>query len=369
MHHLRMVATALCRRTAVARLSLAVGLTLLAVSGVEPAGDVFPAGKWAHYRRPEDGGWASSGLAEAKKLSASTVMTSWVLVQGGMIVDEWGQVAQPVLIHSMRKSIISALYGIYASRGVVRLSATLAELGIDDLPPSLSKREKTAQVVDLLKARSGVYHDAACETPGMKEKRPARGSHPPGTFWYYNNWDFNALGSILAQQTGKSVFDAFDQEIARKVGMENFVVSRDTKNMLEKESKHACYAMWLSSHDMARFGLLYLNEGRWNQQQLVPRSWVEESTTSYSEASPDVGYGYLWWLGVEGHPFLGHRFSGKVYSAEGSYGQYVVVAPSYDLVFACNVAGKEALSNKDFHKILSTIMKSRRAPGATQPVS
>jgi len=54
----------------------------------------------------------------------------------------------------------------------------------------------------LLEARSGVYHAALYETPAMAKQRPARGSHEPGTFWYYNNWDFNALGTIYEHATG-----------------------------------------------------------------------------------------------------------------------------------------------------------------------
>lgn len=72
----------------------------------------------------------------------------------------------------------------------------MAELGIDDNEPRLTDEEKRATVHDLLKARSGVYHPALYETARMKEKRPPRHSHASGTFWYYNNWDFNVLGTI-----------------------------------------------------------------------------------------------------------------------------------------------------------------------------
>ena len=53
----------------------------------------------------------------------------------------------------------------------------------------------------------------------MDELRPARFSHAPGTFWYYNNWDFNALGAIYEHAAGDSVFGAFNREIARPIGM------------------------------------------------------------------------------------------------------------------------------------------------------
>ena len=74
----------------------------------------------------------------------------------------------------------------------------------------------------LLEARSGVYHAALYETPGMARQRPARGSHEPGTFWYYNNWDFNTLGTICEQATGTGIYEALDQLIARPIGMQDY---------------------------------------------------------------------------------------------------------------------------------------------------
>jgi CubicO group peptidase (beta-lactamase class C family) len=82
----------------------------------------------------------------------------------------------------------------------------MADLGIDDSPPSLTAEEKQATVRHLLQARSGVYHVALAESPAVAAARPPRGSHPPGTFWYYDNWDFDALGTISEQETGAGIF-------------------------------------------------------------------------------------------------------------------------------------------------------------------
>jgi len=71
-------------------------------------------------------------------------------------------------------------------------------------------------------SRSGIYHAAAYEAPDAKAKRPRRGSHPPGTFWYYNNWDFNVLGFIYQKLANNNIFQAFEKQIARPIGMEDF---------------------------------------------------------------------------------------------------------------------------------------------------
>src|SRR4029079_9227231 len=99
---------------------------------------------------------------------------------------------------------------------------TLGDLGIDDRPPRLTEIEKQATILDLLRARSGVYHDAARETAAMRAARPPRGSHSPGTFNYYNNWDFNVLGAIFERVTGRKIFDEFHERIAKPIGMRGY---------------------------------------------------------------------------------------------------------------------------------------------------
>src|SRR5262249_18504682 len=159
----------------------------------------------------------------------------------------------------------NALYGIAVKDGRVRLDKSLAELGIDDLAPALTPAEKRATIRDLLQARSGVYHPAALETPDMALSRPPRGSHPPGSHWYYNNWDFNALGTIFEQETGTKIFEAFEARIADPLQMEDFRVS-DGCYQRGPESQHPGYPLRMSARDLARFGLLYLRQGKWGER-------------------------------------------------------------------------------------------------------
>ena len=79
---------------------------------------------------------------------------------------------------------------------------------------------------------------------------------------------------------------------------------------------HPAYAMLLSARDLARFGLLYLNDGEWAGKQVVPSSWVEESTKRWSDASYGLGYGYMWWqlpsvLGLGGDGFAALGLMGR----------------------------------------------------------
>ncbi len=101
------------------------------------------------------------------------------------------------------------------------LDDTLEELEIDDDPP-LTQREKQATLRMLLQSRSGVYHSYVGGTPDMRERMPAREAHPPGAFWYYNNWDFNVLGGVYERKLGRKIGEAFRAEIATPIQMQDF---------------------------------------------------------------------------------------------------------------------------------------------------
>ncbi len=139
-------------------------------------------------------GWDRERLLLASEYASKIGSSAVVVLHQGLLVMEWGLTAKRINSHSVRKSLLNALYGIAVERKLIDLSSTLEDLEIDDVEPSLTTLEKQATVADLLKSCSGVYHHAAYETFNAKKTRPARGSHQPGTFFYYNNWDFNALG-------------------------------------------------------------------------------------------------------------------------------------------------------------------------------
>ena len=177
---------------------------------------------WEQIEDPESAGWSTEKLQEAYSYSQTTEAAAVMIIYNGKVLYYWGDIKRKFFCHSCRKSFMSALYGIHVHNGNIDLDRTMGELGIDDKPPSLSDIEKTATVRMLLKARSGIYHEAAGESQGMKERRPDRYSHEPGTFWYYNNWDFNALGTIFEQETGTKIFHEFYDKIAKPTGMEDF---------------------------------------------------------------------------------------------------------------------------------------------------
>ncbi|MBI9106780.1 MAG: serine hydrolase [Spirochaetales bacterium] len=227
---------------------------------------------------------------------AKQIGTAAVLVlKDGKTLYSYGDLEFKYMCHSIRKPFLGALYGIYVDRRIIDLDLTLEELGIDDIEPALTADEKQATIRDLLMSRSGVYHEAGGEAPSMIAARPERGSHTPGSFFYYNNWDFNALGTIFTKLTGKGVFEAFDEELARRIGMKDFSIEDCSYIYENDKSRHPSYFFRMSTRDMALFGRLYQQLGRWKGRQIVPEAWIRESTAVYPVGNPGGDpYGYLW---------------------------------------------------------------------------
>jgi CubicO group peptidase (beta-lactamase class C family) len=296
----------------------------------------FPGTSWNRIHSLVAAGWSKEKLAAARKYAESDAIHSSALmvVRGGKVIDQWGDIDKKIDSYSVRKSLISALYGIYASEGVIDINQTLEQLGIDDSPDPLTKEEKQARIVDLLRARSGVYHRVDFETESMTRDRPARGSHAPGTFWYYNNWDFNVLGTIFEKKTGLKIGDAFYRRIAKPIGMEDFRPD-DVFYFGGPASIHPTYHFEITARDLARFGLLYLRHGRWKQQQIIPEAWVEKSSHAsemvQSNGNNLGGYEYLWWVDYGGIHFPEVSLPG-IYSARGAGAHYLFIIPTLDLV-------------------------------------
>jgi len=323
--------------------------------------DFFPGTQWPEPTVPK--GWSRTALHRARAFS-ETIDTAAVLVLNrGRPVVEWGDTAARFKCHSIRKSLLSALIGIHVNEGRIDLEATLGELGVDDRE-GLTEREKDATVMDLLTARSGIYHPTHYETPRMVRIKPARHSHGPGTWWCYNNWDFNALGTIFEQQTKRGIFDEFRDRIAAPLAMQDYrydETRRDGDYVRSEVSVHAAYPFRLSARDLARFGLLFLRGGRWKTDQVIPEKWVRLSVRPYSPAGDRGAYGYMWWVAHEDIHFPGMSVPHGTYSARGAGGHYVVVVPARDLVVVHRVdtdfAGRQ-VSATDFGTVLEHILEA-----------
>jgi hypothetical protein len=282
---------------------------------------------------PEEIGWSSVELEAAHEFAQQSGCSAVMALYDGKVFFSRGNIHRNYAAHSMRMPFLSALYGIHYARGNIDLNATLEDLHIDDLPSGLTYAEKQARVEHLLMSRSGVYHKAADEDQTQIDERPARGSHSPNTFFYYNNWDFNTLGTIFEQETGEDIFDAFKTEIADVLGMVDFRIDNSSYQYEWNKSLHPAYHFKMSVRDMAKFGALYQKDGRWNGSRIIRSYWIDESTMAYStmEDTGGLGYGYLWKI-IEEDSEIGQMIGYPGYYHTAADGYVLVVIPDLRLV-------------------------------------
>lgn len=288
---------------------------------------------WQQYADPSEAGFANAELQSARRYADSVRSGAVMVVHRGKVVVAWGDVSRKFRLHSVRKSLVSALYGIAVSRGKIDIDASLAQVGINDRQP-LTPTERSARIRHLLSATSGVYLPAAYAGSDQDAERPKRGAHPPGTYWYYNNWDFNVAGVIYEKLTDEDLYDSFLRRIARPVGMQDYAVTDGFKVVEPSGSMHPAHTFRMSTRDLARFGQLYLQEGQWNGREVIPKSWVRASTSSIASTRPGQGYGYMWWTyaadtAAQRWPAISRR---DLYQARGTGGQVMFVIPSEEMV-------------------------------------
>lgn len=257
-------------------------------------------------------------------VNSSDALDAVVVASGTEFLLEAGPTHMPINTHSVRKSIISVLFGMAVTRGAVDIESTLAEIGIDDAKMPLTEVERRAKISDLLKARSGIYIEAAGETAEMKAGRPRRGQYLPGEHYYYNNWDFNVLGSILSHVTGRTLHD-YMWELSSRLGFQDYQEGH-LFFLNASGSEHDQYVLYLSARDLARVGQMMLRDGIDKEgQSLIQADWIQESTKPYSALSdraPLDAYGYLWSLDED---------QATVW-ATGWGGQYLLIDRANELV-------------------------------------
>jgi CubicO group peptidase (beta-lactamase class C family) len=348
---------------------LAIDTTL---AFTQPANPVIPGRDWERITKPEDEGYSSAKLDILRSWMKAQATKGLVVSVGGRVLFEYGDLKYVSKIASIRKSILGMLYGNYVASGKVDLQKTVKEIGIQEARPFLPI-EENATLEMLLMSRSGIYFSPD-ENPTDMPPRP--GSQYPGTFFCYQNWDFDAAGTAFEKLTGKNIYDALETDLAGPLGMQDFDRSRQKKGPgLNPE-----YPMYLSTRDMARIGLLMLRRGNWGGKTVIPAAWVKYLTTLTTHDTDLFplsfrlmmltgpvrwGFGVTWW--VWDHP----HFPGDVdlgpyegaFSGMGSGGQYLTVLPNLDMVISHKVEvegpAKGDVSIMDYSTILQMVLASR----------
>lgn len=349
-------------------------IALVLVAGVAACGGAAPSSApaavypglqgWERWSDPAEGGFSAVGLEAVRQRLGEMSTSGMMVVSGGRVVFEHGDLAEVSYLASVRKTILAMLYGPHVADGTIDLDRTLADLGIDDVQ-GLTDGEKQATVRHVISARSGIFHPASNSGDDLASA-PERGSVAPGTYQLYSNWDFNAAGTLFEVQTGRNLFDALQTDLAEPLGFQDFDRERHAKGGNLEVSMHPSYHMHLSTRDMARIGYLLLREGRWGDRQLIAPEWIREMTSAITpvhEMNPPRrrngphGYGYMTWVwdgAANTGPYAG------AYTGVGAVGQYITVLPALDLVVAHKTVPGEgrSVAHPRFWELLDLVVEA-----------
>ena len=336
---------------------LAVILSLGVVGPV--AADEFPGATWKRAS-PESQGLDSAVLAEALDYvrSKGIPLHSFLIVRNGVVVlDAYFYPYSGREVHdvaSVTKSFTSAAVGVAIEQGFIKsVDKTVLSL-LPYAPADSDPRKQKLSVRHLLTMTSGLD----CHTEGGEKALAAMRHSPdwaafavaipmraePGSQYAYCSCNNYLLSSIITATTGKSLLEFTQKNLFGPLGIRDVVWPADPKGRT-----HGWGDLHLHPDDMARFGLLYLNHGRWGNTQIVPAQWVSESSTAKATVREGVGYGYSWWINTARPP---------IFEAVGRGGQRIAILPKENIVVVFTGGG----ANTD--EIAPFLFKAIRSDGA-----
>jgi len=290
----------------------------------------------------------------------TNVMHSFMLVRHGQVVAEgwWSPYGAeiPHKLFSLSKSFTSTAVGLAMAEGKLSLDDPVLSFFPEDAPTGPGANLKAMRVRDLLIMSSGqnstnVAHldDVIKNSVHSNEKitrafLAAPVECKPGTLFVYNTPGSYMLSAIVQKVTGMTVFDYLRPRLFEPLGIEN-----PTWETSPQGISLGGLGLNIRTEDIARFGQLYLQKGKWNGRQLVPASWVETATARQTSNGSDPasdwdqGYGCQFW-----------RCRHGAYRGDGAFGQFCVVMPEQDAVIAITGGTKnlQAILNLVWDKLL-----------------
>ena len=259
---------------------------------------------------------------------------------------EWHPYYKNTRLHSLQsvtKSITSVALGIAIDEGHLKSVESYPMEMFNGYNVDMADARRVAMTVeDLLTMRSGIdwnemtsyeSNENSCIIMEKSDNwiqyvlsRPMR--EEPGTKWDYNSGVSMLIGKLVGISTGKRVDAWTEEKLFRPIGITEYFWKTTPDNEVDTEG-----GLYLSSHDLARIGYLLLRKGKWGDKQVVSEDWIKKSVTPFvgdifpDNYKQDTGYGYQWWV-PSTDPII---FAGNGYG-----GQFIMVAPEYDLVVVFN---------------------------------
>ncbi len=288
---------------------------------------------------PESQGVSSKAIREFVETANQKIDTlhSVMLVRHGHVIAEgWWKpesADKPHVLHSLSKSFCSTAVGLAVSDGKLSIDDPVLKFFPDDAPEKPSDKLKQMRVRDLLTMSTG--HEAepkfTADDPWVKTFLAHPVPHKPGAHFQYNSPATYMQSAIVQKVTGQTVLEFLKPRLFEPLGIENPTWMSSPQGI-----STGGWGLMLRTEDIAKFGQLYLQKGKWNGKQLVPASWVEQATAKQvsNGSDPardwDQGYGFQFW-----------RCRHGAYRGDGAFGQFCIVLPEQDAVITITADTKD----------------------------
>ena len=332
----------------------------------------WPAATWRTAEPGQVGldGRRLRALVERLESNAIPELHSLIVVRHGYLaVEEYFNGSTASQVHTMQsvsKSVTSLVTGIAIGEGKLTTSTRILDLlpAYDTLVRG-DERKRAVTIGHLLQMRSGInFHESPYAGSPLERLNTSRGdwtaialgepmNAAPGELWQYNSGGVIALAAGVQKAIGVRFVDYARQKLFAPIGITSqfwYVSPFDSL-------PHTGGGLNLTAKDLARIGYLVLRHGNWNGAQVVPSSWIEESTRIHTSNPWSLGgyptaYGYLWWLmpaGNSGHVLI---------TGSGNLNQWLFVDPQNDLVVVVT-GGSNQASVPDFmiREILPSVLR------------
>src|SRR6266568_4009247 len=259
---------------------------------------------------------------------------SFMLVRHGHVIAEawWKPEAadKPHVLWSLSKSFNSTAVGLAIAEGKLSLDDPVLKFFPNDAPADPSDNLKAMTVRDLLTMTCGHETEpkAVGGGPSVKTFLAHPVPHKPGTHFQYNTMGSYTLSAIVTKVTGQTTLEFLKPRLFEPLGIEQ----PEWASSPEGNSLGG-YGLKLCTEDIAKFGQLYLQKGKWNGKQLVPEKWVQQATSKQvsNDGESHSKIGIDW---VQGYGFQFWRCTHNSFRGDGANGQLCVVIPDKDVVIA-----------------------------------
>jgi CubicO group peptidase (beta-lactamase class C family) len=304
---------------------------------------LWPTKDW-EVSTPEAEGMDSAALAQLVDFVGIYKQDSLLIIRHGKIVVDayYAPYARNIRhdLRSVTKSFIGTLTAIEVQEGLLdNVDHPIVDLFADKRISNVDDAKKAMTVQNMLDMTSGIAWEEQAYTPDETIVRmyqsPDRTefvlsqpmSDPPGARFYYNGGNPYVLSALITKKAGRDALDFARDELFKPLGISSVRWGEaDAQGVTDGES-----GLYLAPHDMAKLGYLYLHQGSWDGQQIIPSSWVDRVKEGPVTATDGYHYANLWWSLPDRGAFM----------ARGRHSQIILVLPKLDVVAVITGALKD----------------------------